>query len=160
MSHAPVGPYPSQLFWNRFCVSVTSDPKILSVLGYLGVGWGGETSGNNGTIHCVCAQGGPEQALTGRNPSLCLRGYPASVLLLTPGPHWCWNRCVPLTSEPNILCMVGILGFGGSPLGTVGPSHKFAPKVARSWCRPEGDNNFKKQVSSRTKIESLFNKLL
>ena len=38
------GTSPSQLFWNRCCVPLTSDPKILGVLGHL---WGGESSGGH-----------------------------------------------------------------------------------------------------------------
>ena len=38
-----VGPSPSGLFWNRCCVLLTSDPKILGVLGHL---WHGESSGD------------------------------------------------------------------------------------------------------------------
>jgi hypothetical protein len=40
------------------------------------------------------------------------------------------NRCcVPLTSDPKILGVLGCLGME-NPLGTVGPSSEFVPKVA------------------------------
>jgi hypothetical protein len=44
----PAGPSPSGLFWNRCCIPLTSDPKILGVLGYLLLG---EPSGDLGTVH-------------------------------------------------------------------------------------------------------------
>ena len=44
----PAGPSPSGLFWNRCCVALTSDPKILGVHGHL---WFGESSGNLGTFY-------------------------------------------------------------------------------------------------------------
>ena len=50
---------PSQMVWNRCCVPLTSDPKILGMLGHLRHG---ESSGNLGTIPQVSAQGGPEMA--------------------------------------------------------------------------------------------------
>ena len=50
-----VHPRNSRLCWKRCCVPLTSDPKILGVLRHLG---GGESSGDRGTVHRVCAQVG------------------------------------------------------------------------------------------------------
>ena len=41
----PAGTSHSRLFWNRCCVPLTSDPKILGVLGLL---WTGDSSGDLG----------------------------------------------------------------------------------------------------------------
>jgi hypothetical protein len=51
----PAGTSRSQFFWNRCCVPLTSDSRILGMLGHL---WCGESSGDRGTILWVCAQGG------------------------------------------------------------------------------------------------------
>jgi hypothetical protein len=50
----PADTSPSGLFWNRYCIPLTSDPKILGVLGHL---WHAESSEDLGTIHRVCTQG-------------------------------------------------------------------------------------------------------
>jgi hypothetical protein len=47
------GTSPSQLFWNRCCVPLTNDPKILGVLGCL---WHGAFSRDCGTVRWVHAQ--------------------------------------------------------------------------------------------------------
>ena len=60
----PAGTDPFQLVWNRCCVLLTSDPKILGVLGCLR---GGESSGDHGTVHRVQAQVGLALAPTGRH---------------------------------------------------------------------------------------------
>ena len=51
----PAGTGPCWLFWNRCCVPLTSDPKILGVLGCL---WHGVSSGECGTVCQVHSQGG------------------------------------------------------------------------------------------------------
>ena len=49
-----------------------------------------------------------------------------------------WNRCcVPLTSDPKILSLLGLLGERESS-GIVGLATKLAPKVAQSWFGLEG----------------------
>ena len=53
----------SWLVWNRCCVPLTSDPKILGLLGCLQCG---ESSGDGGTVCQVPAQDGLEQAPTVR----------------------------------------------------------------------------------------------
>ena len=47
---APAGPRHSQLCWDRCCIPVTSEPKILGVLGHLGCG---ESSGHCGLVRQV-----------------------------------------------------------------------------------------------------------
>ena len=56
---APVGTWLSWFCWNR-CFPLTSDPKILVMLG--------ESSGDCGIVHQVWAQGDQVLALTGRHP--------------------------------------------------------------------------------------------
>ena len=52
-----------------------------------------------------------------------------------------WNRCcVPLTSDPKILGMLGCLGNGES-FGTLGIFAKLESKVALHWLRLEGSPN-------------------
>ena len=51
---APAGPRHSWWCWNRCCVPLTSDPKILGMLGHL---LSGESSGDHGTVCWVHAQG-------------------------------------------------------------------------------------------------------
>jgi hypothetical protein len=51
----PDGTRPSGILWNRCCVPLTSDPKILGVLGCL---WCGESSGKLGTLCRVHTQDG------------------------------------------------------------------------------------------------------
>ena len=53
----------------------------------------------------------------------------------------CWNRCcIPLTSDPKILGMLGCLGNGES-FGTLGIFAKLESKVALHWLRLEGSPN-------------------
>ena len=59
----PAGPRHSWWCWNRCCVLLTSDPKILGMLGHLGCG---ESSGDPGTVRKVHAQDSPGLAPTGR----------------------------------------------------------------------------------------------
>uniref|UniRef100_A0A8C6HAR6 Uncharacterized protein n=1 Tax=Mus spicilegus TaxID=10103 RepID=A0A8C6HAR6_MUSSI len=53
-SLAPAGLSHYKLYWNRCCVLLTGDPKILGVLEHLG---SGESSGDRGTVCGVCTQG-------------------------------------------------------------------------------------------------------
>jgi hypothetical protein len=54
---------PSRLFWNRCCIPLTSDPKILGMLGCLRHR---ESSGDCGIICRVHTQGGPELVQIGK----------------------------------------------------------------------------------------------
>jgi hypothetical protein len=65
----------SGLFWNKCCVPLTSDPKILGVLGYLGHG---KSSVYHGTVWRVHTQGNPELAWTEKFP--CSQIYCFSLL--------------------------------------------------------------------------------
>jgi hypothetical protein len=55
----------SQLIWNRCCVPLTSDPKILGMLVHLRCG---ESSGDLGTVCLIRTQGGLELVQTERGP--------------------------------------------------------------------------------------------
>ena len=85
---APAHTGPSWLFWNRCCVPLTSDPKILGVLGCL---WHGESSGDPGTILHVHVQGGAGLAPTGTNSRRWLGRFPVSLFLLTQAPPGCFG---------------------------------------------------------------------
>ena len=77
---APAVPRHSQFCLHRCCVPLTSDPKILGVLGHL---WGGESSGDCGTACRGWAQGGPVLALNGRQNFL----FSKDCLSILP-THW------------------------------------------------------------------------
>lgn len=62
----PDGKRHSGILWKKSCIPITSDPKILGVLGGL---LNGESSGDRGTVCRVQAQGGKEpQPQVGRLP--------------------------------------------------------------------------------------------
>jgi hypothetical protein len=116
----PAGPSPSGLFWNRCCISLTSDPKILGVLGPL---WHGESSGDLGTIHWVHAQGDEGLAMTRTNPSSWSSMFPVSLFLLAQAPPGCFGLDVEFHSPVISRSWVCYSHCGlGSPLGTLGPS--------------------------------------
>jgi hypothetical protein len=63
---APAVPRHLQFCWNRCCIPLTSDPKMLGMLGHL---WGGESSGDHRNVCRFRAQSGMLLEPTGRNPS-------------------------------------------------------------------------------------------
>ena len=78
----PAGTIPSRILWNRCCFPLTSDLKILDMLGHQ---WRGESSGVLGTLHQVHTM---RLVQTGINPSYWKVRVPLSRSLMakdTPG---------------------------------------------------------------------------
>jgi hypothetical protein len=73
-----------QFCWNR-CVLLTSDLKILDVLGHLGIG---ESSGDNGTVCQVCDQA-----------SLCFKYYIEKKVIRCPATEECIQKMYIYTME-------------------------------------------------------------
>jgi hypothetical protein len=119
---APTVTGPSQLFWNRCCVPLTSDPTI-SWRALWGP-WGNPVSS--------CPRWPGSDADWKRLEPL-IRGVSCIPAAVTGLSRLVWNRCcVLLTSDPKILGMMPVVWRESS--GDCGPSTNFVPKVAQSWC--------------------------
>ena len=75
----------SPLVWNRCCVPLTSDPKILGMLGHL---QRGESSGDLGKFSRVLTQCGPVLVPTGKDLCSWSGGFSVSLMLAQAYHHW------------------------------------------------------------------------